>query len=79
MSETDIRVTATEPLDLLGMIVNAILELPAQFIAIYQHSQDQWKLVGLMMAGLLALAWLANRPRRRRRTSRQLARHPADN
>jgi hypothetical protein len=55
------------PLDLLGMIVNAILGLPAQFVAAYQASPDQWNLIALMMAGLLALGWLAKRSRRRGR------------
>jgi hypothetical protein len=47
------------------MILRAIIGLPAQFIAIYQQNPDQWNLVGLMMAGLIAPGWLANRPRRR--------------
>jgi hypothetical protein len=56
-----------EPIDLLGMIINAILGLPAQFAAAYQANPDQWNLIGLMVAGLLALGWLAKRPGRRRR------------
>jgi hypothetical protein len=56
-----------EPFDLLGIILRAIIGLPAQFIAIYQQNPVQWNLVGLMMAGLIALGWLANRPRRRHR------------
>ena len=66
MSEGVVTVSAMEPLDFLGMIINAILGLPAQFLAAYQQNPDQWNLIGLMVAGLLALAWLANRPRRRR-------------
>lgn len=53
------------PFDLFGIILKSILGLPAQFIAAYQQNPDQWNLVGLMMAGLVALGWLAG-PRRRR-------------
>ncbi|WP_345799903.1 hypothetical protein AAIB33_10445 [Microbacterium sp. AZCO] len=55
------------PVDLLGMIINAMLGLPAQFVAIYQQNPDPWNLIGLMMAGLIALRWLASRTRRGRR------------
>ncbi len=60
-------VASTEPIDLLGMIVNAILRLPAQFVASYQANSEQWNLVGLMVIGLLALGWLAKRSGRRGR------------
>lgn len=54
------------PFDLVGIIINSILGLPAQFVAVYQQNPDQWNLIGLMMAGLVALGWLVKRPRRRR-------------
>lgn len=66
MSGADVSVARMGPFDLLGIILNSILGLPAQFIAAYQQNPDQWNLVGLMMVVLLALGWLA-RPRRRRR------------
>jgi len=67
MSVAGASVTGMEPFDLLGIILNSILGLPAQFAAAYQQTPDQWNLIGLMMVGLFALGRLA-RPRRLRRT-----------
>ena len=65
-----VTVADMEPIDLFGIIMNAILGLPAQFVAAYQQNPEQWNVIGLMMAGILVLGWLANRAGRRSRRAR---------